>query len=195
MKKVYQVVVCLALGTLAASAEPVFSFNEVEANRYSITLSEDIVFSITTNAVDLGAFLIWDGAGSSSVDKTWASVSGDISLGYNGDSYDIDTWVDALSVNIGAATADDSYFFASLFPATVSEGDVITLTAGTVAMVSADPDFSVPNNGDYDIFLVDNSGLKLTENYGTTSVPEPSTVSLLALVGSALVFVRRRLRN
>lgn len=158
----------------------------------TLEITEDIEFEITNSSIV--AFLIFDqwtisdGVGVAVQDNPTQSVF--YSLNGNPDASDvIGNLTDNFTSTAGAVTPGDGLLRFNSGIA-VTSGDTLTIRAGTYTFES-NADFN-PLLNDYtftgDVFLINSSATQISN---IVSVPEPSSVGLLA-VGMAALLVRRR---
>jgi hypothetical protein len=154
-----------------------------------IHFEQDVEFTVTAVPTLAVPFFVIDGAlaaGSEAfLDITGAGLTYSVN---GGASQEIHTYR-AGGYTGNDVTADDSYFY-GITNAPFAISDVITFhTAGTTFLPTITSASDVPITGDYDMFMTQNDGFKIAEGI---AVPEPGSLTLVALCTGGICFVRRR---
>ena len=182
----------LAVGMLlagtAARAEMITVGGDQTNGTGTLTINQDITFTINTANNSNGFIFAFDEIVQNDNSRDFADFSG-LTCSVNGtNSYAVDRWVDNLADTIFDLTPNDGYVFS--FNATslsLSPGDTVTLHAGTGTMDgTAIPSFNPWSSGNYNMFLVDSYGERISD-----VVPEPSVFALSGLVGIGVLAIRR----
>lgn len=186
-KSLLAVAAAFVLVSGSARGQANLSFSGGNGSPLSLTLSQPVVYTITTG-FSVGPFFIFQNVGDP-FHHLGSAVVGNIRFTINGGAnYFMDTI--NSGENVGVVTANDLYIFGSEPGA--NAGDVILLSAGTLttlANVAAPP----PANGSYTTFVTDGSG-KLVSTNGI-AIPEPRSAALLVAGGLGVLFLVRRPRR
>lgn len=183
---------CAALTAPAQSTLVPVTVSGSAPGTVSLTLPEDVSFTITNTADAGGIVAVFENSVPSGTALDVVLVfSSALQIAVNGGSlYSMNTvWNDG-GVSEGALTATDSYF-ATGTPPTISVGDIVTLYAGTMS-ADFNANFKVMTSGSYNMFLIGGSGTALSGLGVAAPVPEPTTLALAGLGGLSLLLFRRR---
>jgi len=174
-----------------AQAEMITVGGDPAAGTATLTINEDITFTITEATGPTYLFFIFDEIVTSDDSLTTGGFSG-LEFSVNGgDKASIEDWRDNQVDTFGDVTANDGWIYGPTVYTVVAD-DTVTLHAGTGSMLQPVPSFNPWSSGDYDLFIVDiHTGNKIS---GIGAVPEPATAGLLGI--SALVlYGLRRVKN
>ena len=176
---------CLLLAALvpAAHADSApLTFSGGSGSPLTITLPQPVTYVVTSGPA--GALFDFEGVGN--IFGGTLNLSGTLNYTINGGA--------PISINAGntgsttgTIAPTDLILFHNPLPGNVNIGDTIVLSAGSVTTAINIP-AAAPANGNYSAILVDPSGNQI----GTGVVPEPASISMLALGGLALLARRRR---
>lgn len=182
-KKLFAVSLIIA-AVSTAQAALITTGGDPASGTGSVSFGEDVVFNITVPQLGLGmSFLIKDAHTGTDGSLDFVNFSG-LQYSINGGAkQDLTRWADGLTSVSRDITPLDSYFSNS---DTVSVGDVVTLYAGTGTMTQSSPNFNLLSSGDYNMFIFDGTGGRISD-----VVPEPSVIALVGIFGGGLFGVRR----
>ena len=185
----------------AVSSVPiVFSGSSNQTNSpVQITLNQPVEFLMTAN-VSSGTpffFIIQNAQPIAQPNSSFVlpgALSSTISFSINGSgSYLVNTAINDGGINAGDVTSRDSYFY-TILGTTISAGDLLTFSTGTIGGIPSNTNFDVPASGNYTTFLFNGNTSAKVSGFGVAGVPEPSAVSLL-VVGLGGVVALRRVRR
>lgn len=173
-----------AAAASAMAANPSLTFTGGLGTPLVITLETPVSYIATVSSGSAPAFifknvgLIYNGI---------FDVTGDITFSINGGPATAITGTQWDFSN-NDVTANDFIMFGAF--GTVTAGDTVTLSAGTITTGTSLPGPTVPSSGTYETFIASEPG----NNIGSgTAVPEPAPLALGA-VGLVALFLFHRIR-
>jgi hypothetical protein len=146
----------------------------------TITLPQPVTYTVTSGP----GSALFDFKAAGNVFGASVNVSGTMTYSVNGGA-PITINVANTGTSAGSIAANDLLLFHNPAPG-VNVGDTIVLSAGSVTTAINIP-AAAPINGSYSAILVNSNG----DQIGTGVVPEPASISMLALGGLALLARRR----
>lgn len=177
----------LACPTLSHASTSVYlDFEGGSGSQLSITIGTQLQWTIDENNVDGGCYFMIHDAGDI-LGNTTANLTATNNFNINGeDTYNF--WRLRSGLVYNYATANDLYFYAQDGTFHLSEGDVVTLTSGTLT-TTTNVASAAPADGYYDIDIFDN------EVNLISTVPEPSLYASGAGIASLLLVTAARRRK
>lgn len=173
------VLAALGLGASSPAFGVVLNISGGSGTPLSFTLPNPVTYTITQTAP--GPFFVFQGAGDLFGAIAWA-VTGSITYSVNGGAAQT---VNSVSSGFaaGAVASNDLFFYKTGVLPTLTVGDTVVLTAGTLS-TSINFAGATPASGNFQTFIVPTSGANIS-TFGTTvggSVPDgSSTAALLGL--------------
>jgi len=173
----------------SAQAEMITLGGDQTAGTGTLTINQDITFELTVGGNQQLGFIFRD---------IVLSDGGTDILNFSGLTYSIDgmpplpllRWDDNFATSAEDVTPNDGRIYGA-YTIYYSAGSTVTLHAGTGTMTSTSTGFNPWSSGDYEIFVANPAGTKISDN---GVVPEPATAGLLGI--SAVVFYAlRRIKN
>ena len=183
------ILTALLLGA-AAQAEMITVGGDQTAGTGTLTINQDITFTITTAGSGDWLSIVFDEIVTTDTTMDNVDFSG-LEFSINGGvRKGFSIWKDNLDSTSGAVTPNDGIIQANLPSYSLAINDTVTLHAGTGTMTSTEPTFNPWASGDHTMFLATGFGVKMSNDV----VPEPATAGLLGI--SAVVFYAlRRIKN
>jgi hypothetical protein len=169
----------LTLSGFANSA--IILSGDVASGSGVLTFTTDYSFNITSNGTVRGiAFDEWGVTNDENRAVTFVSESINTLLNGVLSSLPDIIMADNAGDIFGDLTPADAYLFATTSGILVSVGDILTIQASSFNLAAiSNWNSNVDGQFDGDLFLIDNVGIRLSEN--GAAVPEPSTLAVLAL--------------
>ncbi len=163
----------------------------------SITFPE-IEFTSTINSSAPFLAVVIQGASQRGSGESWyAETTQTLTFSINGGgSYAFDSVLDGNDIQYPALyTTADTIIGSIAEPLAISIGDKITIAAGSLSLIQAEPNFIAPSSGSYEVSLIDfnaNGGSGGVMASFASVIPEPSTSVLLVAGFLAILGIRNR---
>lgn len=184
MKKYLVALFVMAFFCSAAQAVLITVGGDQTDGTGTLTFNEDAVFTATSTTVGTLLF-VFDEVVTSDGSLDNVNFSG-LEFSINGGPrYAIANWTDNYTGNYRALTPNDAYIYYQPNVG-ITNGDIVTIHAGTGTMNESAPNFNSWSSGDYQMFL------SVAGHQMSSVIPEPSTFMMLGVAGGLLFIIRRR---
>jgi hypothetical protein len=180
----------LVLLTGSAYGQAHLVFSGGSGSPISLTLTQPVVFTITTTTNNNFLYFTFQNAGNP-FNQNFFATTGDITFTINGGAPQS---IDEISSGFNSADTglNDVFIDNGTTMFSVAAGDVIQLNAGTETTNSSIA-AAAPMDGSYSAFIGDDAGNQIS-TLGEP-VPEPQAVALVVVGGLGLAYVLRNARR